>query len=240
MDELPRVALPDDFIKMRDAARARNTSATPTVPTENFEELTIDSDTVDGVAGSENPQDGSTCSTADSTARSDGLLIDESTIEQILDSVVTSVQKSLSSELVDNSSQAVIDQKSSDRNKYFEKRDSEIAGLRAAISNAVEKGSCPAEKLSIVDKAASLPRPEPESPPDAPRNPRDRRKRLRSGSFRYVSRDDTPNTLQSLVSELKLVFQEPSIGMNLSDIFAALEDHVDRPLEDTWSGVSPK
>ena len=225
---------------MREAARKKTVSESISNASENIEATDATDSVVESVADSGNTQNGSVVAPTESSVHSDGLLLDDHVIDQLLETVVTSVQESLSSEIVNNSSELVVQEQSDRRARYIEKRDSEIAGLRAAISNAVEKGSCSSDKLSIVDQVASQPRPPPESPPDAPRDPRDRRKRLRSGCFRYVSRADTPNTLQSLITELKLVFKEPLIGLNLSEIFAALEGHPDAPLTDSCWGVSPK
>ena len=227
-NSLPRVALPADFVALREASRGRqrteSTSSASAMP--DLEDVS-----------SETAPDGSEAAT-ESSVRSDGLLVDNETIDQLLDSIVASVQESLSSEFVGEASAKVVEQKSDSRNRYLKKRDDEIAGLRAAVSNAVEKGSCSVEKLSIVDHAVQEPRPEPESPPDAPRDPRDRRKRMRSSCYRYVIQAEVPNSIRSLINELKLTFKDPSIGLGLGEVFSALEGHLDKPLEDTWTGVS--
>ena len=108
MDELPRVELPADFVKMREASRAKGaTTDTLGSVTNNMAELTV-SDLDTQTVGSDNPQDGSQISDRNSSTYSDGLLIDDSVIERILDSVVTNVQASLSSELVEKTSQEVV------------------------------------------------------------------------------------------------------------------------------------
>ena len=238
VDGLPRVALPDDFIRMRDAARAKNSaSAAAAVASDvdscpELEGSVADSDTV----ASEITQVSSNVGT-DETAHSDGLLVEDEVIDQILETAVKEVQASLSSTTL-NDTVTTSTAPNAQAGPVLTKREDELAGLQAAISNAVSRGSCPAEKLSIVEKVANKTPPEPESPPDAPRDPRDRRKRMRSGCFRYVCRPETPNSIASLVTELKLTFDEYAIGLKLSEIFSALESHPDRPLEDTWWGVS--
>ena len=224
---MPRVALPADFIALRNASRRQDQtdpSSSDSVP--DLED--VSSETAPG--GSD--------AVTESSVRSDGLLVDDETIDQLLDSIVTSVQESLSSEFIENASKKVIEQKSDSRTQYLVKRDDEIAGLRAAVSNAVDNGSCSVEKMSIVDQAAREPRPAPESPPDAPRDPRDRRKRMRSSCYRYVIKNDVPNSIRSLINELKLTFKDTPIGLGLGEVFSALEGHLDKPLEDTWTGVS--
>ena len=186
-------------------------------------------------AESETTQVDSSAAT-DSTVYSDGLLVENEIIDQMLESAVQEVQVSLSSVTLDQTSPTTSNQVNTDI--IVDKRADELAGLKAAISNAVDKGSCSVDKMAIVDKAKRQPLPPPESPPDAPRDPRDRRKRMRSGCFRYVSRSDVPNSISSLSSELKLIFSDESIGLKLSEIYAALENHPDKPLTDTWSGVS--
>ena len=137
---------------MREAARTKNASEDVSNVTDTIADLTVGDDDISNSIGSEHPQDGSQATSANSTACSDGLLIDDAVIEQILDSVVSTVQASLSSELVERTGQEVISEKSNLRAQYHAKRDSEIAGLQAAISNAIDKGSCPAEKISLVSK----------------------------------------------------------------------------------------
>ena len=217
---------------MREASRTRTTTETSAATEGISSESNVDADVT-----SEAVLDSSDAAT-ESSIRSDGLLVDDATIDQLLDSIVTSVQESLSSEVIGQASNVVIGQKSQSRGRYLEKRDDEIAGLRAAVTNAVRSGSCSVEKLSIVERAANEPRPEPESPPDAPRDPRDRRKRMRSSCYRYVGRADVPNSLQSLIHELKLTFRDKPIGLGFGEIYTVLENHVDKPLEDTWTGVS--
>ena len=242
MEGLPRVALPADFVRMREAARARNSASAgpPTDDTDSCPELEC------SIAGSETAASEATqvSSNADTdvTNHSDGLLVEDEVLDQLLDSVVKDVQTSLSS--VDLNDQQAPVQASANLTERpsgagsDSKRKDELAGLHAAISNAVKNGSCTSDKMNIVKKAASQPPPAPESPPDAPRNPQDRRKRMRSGCFRYVCRSDVPNSISSLVTELKLIFDDSAIGLKLSEIFSALESHPDKPLEDTWWGVS--
>ena len=216
---------------LREASRTRRNTETTSVEEEIGVSETVDAE-VNSVAAHNNSD------TTESSVRSDGLLIDNETIDQLLDSIVTSVQESLSSEFVGQARDKVIDQKSASRNRYLAKRDDEIAGLKAAVSNAIDNGSCSADKMSIVDRAAKEPRPAPESPPDNPRDPRDRRKRLRSSCCRYVGRADIPNSIKSLINELKLTFKDTPIGMGLAEVYSALENHVNKPFDDTWSGVS--
>ena len=234
VEGLPRVALPDDFIRMREAARAKNSAsaAAPDPSTDSCPELEGSEVGSDAVA-SETTQVSSHADT-DVTTHSDGLLVEDEVIDRILETAVAEVQASLSSTGLTDATAPTAPPESGPSGS---KRDDELAGLHAAISNAVKRGSCSAEKLSIVEKAANETPPAPESPPDAPRDPRDRRKRMRSGCFRYVCRPNVPNSISSLVTELKLTFNEDAIGLKLSEIFSALESHPDKPLDDTWWGV---
>ena len=225
--------MPAEFIRLRDNARAK-AAGNADEPCPDLEGSDIGSET----AESEATQVNSSAAT-ESTVHSDGLLVENEIIDQMLETVVQEVQVSLSSVALDSAGPSTAAGATDNPAPVVNsKRDDELAGLEAAISNAVKKGSCSADKLAIVEKAKKQSPPPPESPPDAPRDPRDRRKRMRSGCFRYVSRSDVPNSLSSLTSELKLIFSEDSIGLKLSEIFAALEDHPDKPLDDTWSGVS--
>ena len=236
---MPEVELPADFIAMREASRARSkakASSEDSCP--ELEGSVAGSD----AAESEVTQVNSSAAT-NSSVHSDGLLVEDEIIDQLLENTVQSVQASLSSMSINTTpgptSETPTSSVEKSRSPQMDaKRADEIAGLRAAISNAVEKGSCSADKMSIVDRALQQPPPAPESPPDAPRDPRDRRKRIRSGCFRYVARSDTPNSIASLVSELKLIFSEDAVGLKLCQIFTALDGHPDKPLSDTWSGVS--
>ena len=215
---------------MRESARIK---ALNEVCSMDPEACADDSDAADSIA-----TQNSHASAPASSIRSDGLLVDDETIDAILAKVVKNVQESLSSEFISTATESIIEAKAQKRTRQQEKRDSEIAALRSAVTNAVNRGSCSADKLSIVDKEAQRPPAAPESPPDAPRVPQDRRKRLRSSCFRYVSRSEVPNNLQTLKTELKLISQDLEIGMGLTEIFTALESHPDCPLDDTWSGVS--
>ena len=75
--------------------------------------------------------------------------------------------------------------------------------------------------------------------PDHQRDPRDRRKHLRCGHLRYVSNPELKNSTKALASELKLVNEGVSVGMDLTRIFTVLFGHLDQPMEDHISGVSP-
>ena len=237
---MPEVELPADFIAMREASRARSRA-----------KALLSEDPCPELEGSEHGSDAvesditqvNSSAATNSSIHSDGLLVEDEIIDKILETTVQSVQASLSSMSIvpdtsSNNEPPASGIEASRSPPLDPKRADEIAGLKAAISNAVKKGSCSADKMSIVDRARQQPPPEPESPPDAPRNPRDRRKRIRSGCFRYVSRSDTPNSLASLISELKLIFNDDAFGLKLCQIFTALDGHPDKPLSDTWSGVS--
>ena len=91
--------------------------------------------------------------------------------------------------------------------------------------------------MSIVDKVANEPSTRGEVVPDAPRDPKDRRKRIRSSCYQYASQQNVDNSLKALRLELKLK-QEKVVGLGLGPIFLELENHLDRPLKDTWTGVS--
>lgn len=228
---MPEVELPADFIAMRDAARVRALNEVcPALEGSEADSETAESETTNLSAAT------------NSTAHSDGLLVEDAIIDQILETTVQTVQASLSSVSINqgpsNGSDNTDANSGATDSPVDTKRADELAGLKAAITNAINRGSCSADKISIVEKAKNQPPPEPESPPDAPRDPRDRRKRIRSGCFRYVSRSDVPNSMSSLISELKLIFDDEAFGLKLSQIFTALDGHPDKPLADTWSGVS--
>ena len=166
------------------------------------------------------------------------VVMDEDTIGQVIDQVTASVSESLSSQLVQESVEGAIDEKVMKRNLLISKRRSEIEGLRRAINNAVNRGSCGVEKLAIINAAIEdVPLDDPIQPEQPPRDPRDRRKRLRSGCFQYVTQAETPNSLKALRNELKLPNAD-FIGLGLHSVYVALESSLDKPLEDTWSGVS--
>lgn len=243
---MPEVELPADFVAMREAWRNRHKKQEPENVTTDDDcpalEDSVPSELGSDAADSAVTQANSTGVTS-SSVHSDGLLVDDEIIDRLLETTVQDVQASLSSVSIDPNPSNPIESsepaaEASSGPPMSAKRADEIAGLKAAITNAIEQGSCSAEKMSIVDRAIRQPLPEPESPPDAPRNPRERRKRIRSGCFRYVARSDTPNSISSLVSELKLIFTDEAIGLKLCQIFTALENHPDKPLTDTWSGVS--
>ena len=242
---LPRVELPADFIRMRDAARSRtstntneNSEAIKTIETTDYDSCPeLEGSIVGSEAAGSEVTHGSSSDATDVTTQSDGLLVENEVLDQILDAAVHEVQMSLSSTRL-GTEPVVLKPQSGSAVPERTKRDDELDGLRAAISNAVERGSCSVDKLGIVEAVSNRPPPAPESPPDAPRDPRDRRKRMRSGCFRYVCRSDMPNSLTSLITELKLTFEDTAIGLKLSEIYAALEGHPDKPLEDTWWGVS--
>ena len=231
--------LPADFVRMRDSSRVRALNEVCSFGLESEPEDANESDVADSIA-----TQNSVASAPASSIRSDGLLVDDETVDAILAKVVKSAQESLSSEFISTADESIVGKKTPEltpkSTRQQEKRESEIAALRSAVTNAINNGSCPAEKISIVDKEANRPPVQPESPPDAPRVPQDRRKRLRSGCFRYVCRAEVPNNLQTLKTELKLISPDLEIGLGLTEIFSALESHPDRPLEDTWSGVSHK
>ena len=235
---LPRVELPADFVRMRDAARARKTGAPENVNVDSCPEL--EGSIADSESAVSEVTQGESSNATDSTVHSDGLLVEDEVIDQLLETAVRDVQKSLSSTSLDVSvkSVPVPIETGTAFDPIASKREDELAGLHAAISNAVKRGSCGADKLDIVAEAAKRPPPEPESPPDAPRDPKDRRKRMRSGCFRYVCRSNVPNSISSLINELKLTLTTDAIGLKLSEIFSALESHEDQPLKDTWWGVS--
>ena len=166
------------------------------------------------------------------------VVMDEEAANQVITQVISSVEESLSSELVQETVVGVIDEKVIKRNLLISKRRSEIEGLRRAINNAVRRGSCGVEKLLIIDAAIDeVPVPEPIRPEQPPRDPRDRRKRMRSSCFQYVTQIETPNSLKALRNELKLQSAN-LIGLGLHGIYTALESSLDKPFEDTWSGVS--
>ena len=234
---------------MREAFRAKNAGVVSTGDDggENDSDVCpeLEGSVVGSVVGSEtgasDVTQGASSDVTNSTAHSDGLLVEDEVFDQILNAAVQEVQMSLSSTSLNDPKVSRVTETAETATTSSEvptKRDDELAGLQAAISNAVQRGSCGVEKLQIVEKVANQSPPEPESPPDAPRDPRDRRKRMRSGCFRYVCRSDVPNSIASLVTELKLTFDDEAIGLKLSEIFAALDGHMDKPLEDTWWGVS--
>lgn len=244
-EEMPEVELPADFIAMREASRARYKNRESETLTEEDDCPALEdcgpSEPGSDAADSAVTQVDSSAVT-NSSVHSDGLLVEDEIIDRLLETTVHDVQASLSSFSINQNPPNTVEDpllaaEASSGPPMSAKRADEIAGLKAAITNAIKQGSCSADKMSIVDRAIRQPVPEPESPPDAPRNPRDRRKRIRSGCFRYVARSDTPNSIASLVSELKLIFTEDAIGLKLCQIFTALEGHPDQPLSDTWSGV---
>ena len=162
--------------------------------------------------------------------------INEQAINDVIDTVLNLVTRSLSSDLVQDATTTAVDEKVIQHNLKIAKRRSEIEGLRRAITNAVNRGSCGIEKLAVIDAAIEDLLPDPIRP-EEPRDPTDRRKRLRSSCFRYVSQQEVSNSLKALRHELKLP-NTNLIGLGLTQVFSALESSLDKPFDETWSGVS--
>ena len=212
-----RVELPADFIALRDRQRVQDLNEVSSMEPEPSND-----DENDPPVESMNTD----------------VVMDEETIGRVIEQVTASVSESLSSELVQESIKGAINEKVVKRNLLIAKRRSEIGGLRRAITNAVNRGSCGIEKLAIISAAIDeVPVEDPIRPEQPPRDPRDRRKRMRSSCFQYVTQHEIPNSLQALRNELKLS-NVGIIGMGLHKIYLALETSLDKPFEDTWSGVS--
>ena len=229
------IAIPQSFLDQRDKSRVKDLNEVCSLVPES--EIGDES-----IAPSESNTLSVQMETASSSNRSstctDGLLLDDTIVDSLLENAVNSLRESLSSLIVDESSQTVVEDKTALFIRRMRKKEAENAGLRAAITNAVNKGSCASNKLEIADKAESTPLGPVGSPPDSPRDPKDRRKRMRCAAVRYVSRKEVPNTLKALSYELKLLDTASCVGLNLSEIYRALELSLDKPLEDTWYGVS--
>ena len=230
------IELPQEFIDLRDKSRVKDLNEVCSLVPES--EIGTSS-----IAPSETNTMSVQMETTSGTLSSgctEGLLLDDTIVDNILEGAVDSLRESLSSVIVEESSKAVIEDKTTLFIRRMRKKEAENAGLRAAISKAVNKGSCPPDRLLIADKAEAEALGPVGSPPDSPRDPKDRRKRMRCAATRYVSKKETPNSLSSLIYELKLKNEGITIGLNLSGIYRALELSLDKPLDDTWFGVSYK
>ena len=211
-----RVELPADFVQARDKQRVSDLNEVCSMEIEcSFDEVIPRDDDMD-----------------------DEVVFDETRIQEVIDTVVESVTGSLSSDLVQTACDSAVNEKVIQRNLVIQKRRCEIEGLRRAITNAVNNGSCGVEKLAVIDAAINeLPDPNPLKPEKPPRDPKDRRKRMRSSCFHYVVQSEVVNSLKALRNELKLS-EDKLIGLGLQEVYTALESSLDKPFADTWSGVS--
>ena len=211
--------LPESFLQMRDLARQNRDQP-----------VDSDADSIDTT----NNEDGTNRSQP--SQHDDGLLIPDVVISQLIESSLATLTDKVSSEMVDEAAEQVIDECHSFKEAIERKKIDECEALRSAFENAVRQGSA---SPSLLDKLPRQPElVEPSSPPESTRDPRDRRKRLRCSHFRYVTQPSVPNSVKALHSALKIINDGNAIGFSLSKVFSTMEDHLDAPLKDHISGVS--